>query len=345
MRLKSTHVLPCLAAFTCLWTFPLQEASAFECSRVSAGQGDESGPSISWMERVVDFSLFITGTQDIPSDLEFDALRASFEPWEQAFKSPDGTTDLRFNERPLSHLDAVGYNFLDPSLNENLLIFRDDEWPHPAQVGLVIALTTTTQNALTGEILDADIEFNSANVQFTVGDTNTDTDLMNTTVHEIGHMLGLNHSSDTAATMFAASGPQETKKRDLAADDISAMLFKYPAAEENGYCDTVVNADCGFCAQPGALTATTTVTVCRHSCGGTWTRRMRCLWPSPRLRRPARRILLVGIQMQTSRYSHSKQFLVVFSREIPLLVRGAINSTFRKIIPSFWLGDPLLVFA
>jgi hypothetical protein len=244
-------------------------ASAFLCTRVEDNQGVESGPSVSWFRRTLPFSLYAQGTNDMTGDQEHTVLRGSFAAWEQAQECRPTlrTTDLQWVEQPTSSSDRIGFDFLSPETNENLLIFRDVAWPHAGQEGQIIALTTTTFNALTGEIIDADIEFNSANFDFrncsaTACSTQTgsaDTDLQNTAVHEIGHMLGLGHSTAASATMLARAQPGETEKRTLECDDMNAIVFKYPAASDNGYC--VPNDTCGFCAPPGQLNAIPTVSV------------------------------------------------------------------------------------
>ena len=95
---------------------------------------------------------------------------------------------------------------------------------------LIIALTTLTYNSLTGEILDADIEYNSEKFSFTGRlDGDRDTDLMNTTVHELGHFLGLGHTADTADTMYPRADTGEIKKRTLTCNDARGLVFKYPA--------------------------------------------------------------------------------------------------------------------
>jgi len=193
-----------------------------------------------------------------------------------------------FVEEPtLAQRDLVGYDFLHPEDNHNLAIFRDANWPHPDQPATkIIALTTTTYSAQTGEILDADIEFNSANFDFTVGDVNRKTDLMNTAVHEIGHVLGLGHPDAWVAidpnctkrsTMCSTASEGDIDKRDLACDDRNALVFKYPPQETNGYCDAPSCASgaeacgscdagscanwaaCGFCAPPTPLTRSVTI--------------------------------------------------------------------------------------
>ncbi len=234
-----------------LWARP---AAAYVCTRVLDGSGRESGPSLSWFGRNLSYTLHAAGTEDIDGEGEFDALRASFLPWEtaQACAAPNNVTDLSIVEADaLSTVDRVGYDFLDPEANENLLIFRDDAWPHVGQSN-IIALTTTTYVPLTGQIFDADIEFNSADFEFATTGSESRMDLMNTAVHEIGHFLGLGHEEDVpGATMEPTGSPGEVHKRDLHCDDRNAIVFKYGSDESNGYCSS--GAACGFCSPPEEL--------------------------------------------------------------------------------------------
>src|SRR5687768_12943640 len=70
--------------------------------------------------------------------------------------------------------------------NANVVIFHDDEWPHPT-LEFALALTTVTYDAETGEIYDADIEINTFGIEFTTSDTDVAYDLLTTLQYETGH--------------------------------------------------------------------------------------------------------------------------------------------------------------
>ncbi len=253
-------------------------ALAFVCTRVQedpiAGAAQGAGPSLSWYSRQLPYSLNRNGTRDISGDIEFGDLRAAFQVWVHKSDSsstscPDNastTADISFVERRATELSSsshIGYNFLAPDENENLLFFHDHDWPHAGTSGQIIALTTTSFNALTGEIFDADIEFNSDRFTFTsTAADHTLTDIKNTAVHEIGHFIGLGHSNDPDATMYARADLGDITKRDLACDDLAGLVFKYPKQSTNGYCqEDNINSDCGHCAPPEELQNTLSVSV------------------------------------------------------------------------------------
>ncbi len=271
------------AAIVFLWALP---SYAFVCQRV----GSDSGPSLWWATRELSYTLFVTGTGDIAGNVEDDIIDASFATWEGVSEcvAPGRTTDLLFTRAAeKSSTLRVGYNFADPNDNENLIVFRDDGWALPGQEGVVIALTTTTFAPLTGELVDADIEFNSADFIFsedaenypkqcTVPPVDCDcfasstqapancvvvpvVDLMSAAVHEIGHYLGLAHTNVFGATMQAHGGGRNNDMRTLECDDKNGIVFKYPAGEPPGFCQPTVA--CGFCAPPGVLTTAPDVQV------------------------------------------------------------------------------------
>ncbi len=121
---------------------------------------------------------------------------------------------------------AIGYIDEDGAENENLVMWVTSaaQWGHGAEV---LALTSLTYDTVTGEIVDADLELNDPGFDFSDNPDNTQADVMNTVVHEAGHVLGLDHSLNPAATMFSKAPLGEITKRDLANDDVNGFCALY----------------------------------------------------------------------------------------------------------------------
>jgi hypothetical protein len=127
------------------------------------------------------------------------------------------------------------YNDDPPLPNANAIIFRDDEWPYGDDT-TALALTTITFDSESGEILDADIEVNSANIPLSVGDQNVRTDLQAILTHETGHLLGLAHSADREATMNSGYDGTDLGFRVLASDDERAICEAYQPGQDLDGC-------------------------------------------------------------------------------------------------------------
>lgn len=201
----------------------ISPAHAFMCTAVG-----KDGPAISWAQRTVYYTLDSKGTSDIPGDQELKTLRQAFDVWNDV-----DCSDFKFVESGNAYDGKVGFDYLNPGTNQNALLFHDIDWPYSS---LIIALTSVTVNNCTGQILDADIEFNSHHYKFTTTDNLISTDLLNTAVHEIGHMLGLDHTNDTNNVMYPYANTGDTRCRQLFQDDIDAICFKYPLNGPVGYC-------------------------------------------------------------------------------------------------------------
>src|SRR5581483_590885 len=209
-------------------------ARAFVRTRNSAGV------CIWWSAHGHSFQVDALGTPDVTGAAAADAVRRSFATWSAA-----SCSDLAFAEQPISTSAAdrlVGY--FPSAANHNLVLFRTRNCRDAVPSGTtctgsggcsnlydcwdqgdgVIASTTTTSDARSGEILDSDIELNAAVFRFTAVDglpcqTAAETgcvrtDVQNTVTHEAGHSLGLDHSPDhPEAAMYPTGPPGEVTKR------------------------------------------------------------------------------------------------------------------------------------
>jgi hypothetical protein len=156
--------------------------------------------------------------------------------------------------------DTPEFNSTKP--NANVVMFRDDGWPHEG-AGFTLAATNTVFNEQTGALLDADIEINSfkqiittTNVASEVG-----TDLQAILTHEVGHFLGLAHSDVIEATMFSNYSPGDLNYRSLHADDQKGICAIYPPDRDIPACVAPspphgFSLYCGGGEQDGTSTAT-----------------------------------------------------------------------------------------
>lgn len=108
-----------------------------------------------------------------------------------------------------------------------------------------LAVTLLSFSAATGAIADADVYFNAENFQWAVVDNGSESgyiDVQNIATHEIGHVLGLDHSSESIvesdaaladATMYYASSMGEVSRRNPHQDDIDAITTLYGSASRS----------------------------------------------------------------------------------------------------------------
>jgi MYXO-CTERM domain-containing protein len=186
-------------------------------------------------------------------------------------------TSLSHGPTPLAVNDA-----------RNSLIFHGTVWCHVAADGScdmgydssALAVTTDTANTATGQIYDADVEVNLVNYQWAdvVEDPSLggDMDLQNALTHELGHLIGLDHTcfeqltsatgvrpddntgqpvpdcsladADVqATTMFPSATGGDIQKRTLSPDDQNAVCTIYSVNNPPPSAD----AGCVQCATAG----------------------------------------------------------------------------------------------
>ena len=225
----------------------------------------------------------------VPADAE-NAVSTAMSQWGNATLTGQGSpcTDFHYTVGAPTAQRAIGNDGV------NLVVFRkglcaagqtpatNNCWNHG--IG-TIALTTTTYDSDTGQIVDADIEFFSwdgANGFYLscaapgapACGVNTGTgcnavDIVSVATHEAGHMLGLDHVCTTEygspafsqciqdpGTMMnpimkppVGSASQQT----LAQDDVNGVCSVYPKGAATASCPSTQQGSHGGCASAGGV--------------------------------------------------------------------------------------------
>ncbi len=205
------------------------------CDTFDASGCPTCGVPLFWRSRCVGFSLQQDASKQVAYDAAERAVVRGFARWSAA-PCPGGTASIDARDLGPVLCSAVAYSTRAP--NQNTIVFRDGTWrpdgatSNPGGLrGETIALTTTSYNTRTGELVGADMEINTAQFSFSAaGDPAPDAfDLEAVVTHEAGHFLGLAHTGDRSAVMYAGGETGRTLQRELKTDDVDAICEAYPS--------------------------------------------------------------------------------------------------------------------
>jgi hypothetical protein len=157
------------------------------------------------------------GLSQIHNGSEFHAVHESFRTWQNA-----GSAEILFEYRGTTAVRTLGLDGL------NLVSFSDDTAPlGSSTVAATFSFFSRSGNSLI--TTEADIVFNSAFEFSTSGETNK-FDLQSVMTHEIGHLLGLDHSGLISSVMVPFASRSQIDQRTLTWDDIAGVSEIYPAS-------------------------------------------------------------------------------------------------------------------
>lgn len=206
-----------------------------KCCRFDSNGCDRNGIPLAWPGDCVSYSVQQDGseTREITAVSLEKILNQAFGSW---LETRCNSAALSLQASYLGTVECRQQEFGEETANANIWMFRDEAWPYgrpnsdsPGEVSSnQLAITTVSFNWKTGELYDADVEFNTAQLNFSTGDTNVTNDLLSIATHEAGHFLGLDHSSDYESTMTAGYVPGSVAARTLALDDENAICDMYP---------------------------------------------------------------------------------------------------------------------
>lgn len=187
-----------------------------------------------WKASCVGYSLQKDASKRVTLDQAMNAASGAFARWSLA-DCGGGAPSIAGEDLGPIACGEVAFSVDGP--NQHVIVFRDSAWPYKSAVeqrlgqpSLTIALTTVSFNRDTGEILDADIELNSADHKIVPTDALTSGvyDLESVLTHESGHFLGFAHSPDVTAVMYYQDEGGSARHRALTGDDIDAVCAVYP---------------------------------------------------------------------------------------------------------------------
>ncbi len=183
-----------------------------------------------WRNACVSYSINGAATSKVAYEDAAAVIDKSYATWSASTCPTGGQLGIAFSSRSPVEADQVRYNTDGP--NQNLIVFRETEWPY-SDPNNTLGLTTVTFDSTTGEIFDADMEINATGKNLTVGDPvpATGYDLESVVTHEAGHFLGLAHATDSRSTMYASYKPGSIALRTLTPDDVAGACAIYPNAE------------------------------------------------------------------------------------------------------------------
>ena len=188
--------------------------------------------AVRWHQNEIAFKIsqeVIENTENQFGPNPAEAIRASFQSWNDV-----NSSDLTIIDGGVTEVNSAGKD------NVNAVLAESEDWQYGQGV---IAITVTTFKTDSGRTIDADIILNNVDYDWTTVDpSDNDTldgkvDVQNIVTHEIGHWMGLEHSSKDPfesmtiyrlAAMFFSSFPGDIAHRLLNEDDEAAKRFLYP---------------------------------------------------------------------------------------------------------------------
>ncbi len=181
-----------------------------------------NGQELSWSNASnLTFVVQEIGSADVPGKSDDIALRNAADAWNAV---SDTTAQLVENTDPSQRART------DWAADDiRLLTFDENNSSGYFPGGSGVVAITPLEFFTSGSIIDADVIFNGKDFQFTTEGTPGRFDIQDVAAHELGHLLGLDHSGVAGSTMFPYVDPTIILHRSLSMDDIGGLRDIYPA--------------------------------------------------------------------------------------------------------------------
>lgn len=179
-----------------------------------------------------------TGSADISDDSDETAIRLAIQAWNDA----PGTSAQLIEDTSPAQQARTDYS----ATNIHLILFDETNasgyFTNPGTVAV-----TPVWFFSSGLISDADILFNGLNHQFTadVPGPAGRFDVGDVATHELGHLLGLDHSAVAGSTMYPYVDPIVILHRSPSLDDIQGLRTAYPSGSQATLTGTILRTSGG----------------------------------------------------------------------------------------------------
>jgi len=223
-----------IVALSAIVLVPIHQADAYNPLM------SQSRYELRWQQQTVSFYLNPDGFQDFdPAQLE-KLVRQCSHTWETI------NFGLHFEYKGLTDIKAADDDDVNVIYFEQNTQSWDNQFPTQERALAMTRVWSDTKGGIQG----FDMVFNDGKYGFsnTLDPALWGYDFLNTCTHEMGHVLGLDHSEVSEATMAATAAVGDLSKRDLDADDVDGIKYLYrtgfQADSDIAGCN-IVNTDVG----------------------------------------------------------------------------------------------------
>jgi hypothetical protein len=190
-------------------------AAAFQLMSTSTGK------ELHWPAIEMPIPFFI---ESLPSEVtdgsDVEAIEASFEEWERPQCSY-----IAF-ERVFDAQETGGQAC---GGRRNTLAWMEQGWP--PELGTSVLAITMTCFEPGGGILGSRVLFNGQDHTWATDGRADAIDVRNVATHEVGHFIGIGHSSVHGSTMWPTTSAGDVSQRELHRNDVEAVCFLYPTSQ------------------------------------------------------------------------------------------------------------------
>ncbi len=181
----------------------------------------ENGAALFWPNpENVTVVINSDGSDDLSNDSHATAIRSAIDAWNAVdgsrIRLQESTSESARSRRDWQSNDI-----------HTVLFDEDNASGYFAGASGIVAITPVTFFT-SGEIIDADVLFNGKNFAFTTSGQPGRFDVQDIAAHELGHLIGLDHSGVCGATMYPYVDSTVILHRSLALDDERGARSIYP---------------------------------------------------------------------------------------------------------------------